>query len=62
MLILMRRQEQTIQIGNEVTVKVLSVKGRDVRLGIQAPSHVRVHRGELYEKIRNGIALLKTVC
>lgn len=62
MLILMRRQEQTIRIGNEITVKVLSVKGRDVRLGIVAPGHVRVHRGELYEKIRNGLALLKPVC
>lgn len=59
MLILMRKREQTIRIGDEVTIKILGVKGRDVRVGIQAPDHVRVHRGELYERIRTGLAPIK---
>jgi len=61
MLILVRKNHQTIRIGDEVTVKVLGVKGRDVRLGIEAPDHVRVHRGELWDRIRSGRAPLKPV-
>lgn len=47
MLVLSRKQNQEIKIGDEVTVTVLKVKGNTVRLGIQAPRNVRVVRGEL---------------
>lgn len=47
MLVLSRKTEQTIQIGDEITITVLKVKGNQVRLGISAPNDVRVVRGEL---------------
>lgn len=52
MLILTRRVGETIMIGNEVTVTVLGVKGNQVRVGINAPKTVAVHREEIYERIR----------
>ncbi len=52
MLILTRRVGETVMIGNDVTVTVLSVKGNQVRIGINAPKHVAVHREEIYERIK----------
>ncbi|HTT02799.1 MAG TPA: carbon storage regulator CsrA [Steroidobacteraceae bacterium] len=52
MLILTRRVGETVMIGNEVTVTVLGVKGNQVRIGINAPKHVAVHREEIYERIK----------
>jgi carbon storage regulator len=52
MLILGRRIGETIIIGNDVTVTVLGVKGNQVRVGINAPKHVAVHREEIYERIK----------
>jgi carbon storage regulator len=52
MLVLTRRLGEWISIGDDVTVKVLSVKGDHVQLGIQAPPAVPVHRGEIFEQIR----------
>jgi carbon storage regulator len=52
MLILMRRVGETVMIGDEVTVTVLSVKGNLVRLGINAPKSVAVYRQEVYERIK----------
>jgi carbon storage regulator len=52
MLILTRRVEETVRIGDEVTVKVLGIKGNLVRVGINAPPDVAVHRGEIYERIK----------
>jgi carbon storage regulator len=52
MLILTRRVGETIVIGNNVTVKVLGVKGNQVRLGVNAPSETIVHREEVYERIQ----------
>lgn len=49
MLVLTRKADQKIQIGPDITVTVLDVKGRYVRLGIDAPSEVRILRGELNE-------------
>jgi carbon storage regulator len=52
MLILTRRVGETVNIGNEVTVTVLGVKGNQVRVGINAPKNVPVHREEIYERIK----------
>ena len=52
MLILTRRVGETVLIGNEVTVTVLRVKGNQVRIGVNAPKDVAVHREEIYERIK----------
>lgn len=51
MLILTRRQGETIMIGNDITVTVLGVKGNQVRIGVNAPKDVAVHREEVAERI-----------
>lgn len=52
MLILTRRVGETVMIGNEVTMTILGVKGNQVRVGINAPKSVAVHREEIYERIK----------
>ena len=52
MLILTRRVGETVMIGNDVTVTVLGVKGNQVRVGINAPKNVAVHREEIFERIK----------
>ena len=56
MLILTRRTGETVMIGNEVTLTVLGVKGNQVRIGINAPKSVPVHREEIYERIKRELA------
>jgi carbon storage regulator CsrA len=52
MLILTRRPTETLVIGDDVTVTVLQIKGNQVRIGVNAPRNVAVHRKEIFEKIR----------
>lgn len=52
MLILTRKLGEEITIGDDITIKLLEVKGAQVKLGIEAPQEISIHRKEIYEKIR----------
>ena len=52
MLVLTRKSGEAINVGDEITVTVLEIRGNQVRLGIQAPLDIAIHRKELYEKIK----------
>lgn len=51
-LILTRRIGETLMVGDDVTVTVLGVKGNQVRLGVNSPKHIAVHREEIYERVQ----------
>ena len=53
MLILTRRVGETVVIGDNITVAIIGVKGNQIRIGINAPKDVTVHREEIYERIRH---------
>lgn len=53
MLILTRRAGETVMIGSDISITVLGVKGNQVRIGINAPRDVAVHREEIFERIKN---------
>ena len=59
MLILTRRPGEVIRIGDDIIITVLSVNGLQVRLGIDAPEGVAVHRQEIYDRIQSGAPQVK---
>ena len=54
MLLLSRRKEQKIRIGDEITITVIKIKPGVVSLGFDAPADVAIHRGEVYDEIKRG--------
>lgn len=56
MLVLTRRVGECIRIGDDVRVTILGGKGNQVRIGVDAPRDVEVHRGEIYERIKREVA------
>ncbi|MBF0751510.1 MULTISPECIES: carbon storage regulator CsrA [Pasteurellaceae] len=52
MLILTRKVGESVLIGDDISITVLSVRGNQVKLGVQAPKEVSVHREEIYQRIK----------
>ncbi len=52
MLLLTRRPGETIHIGDDITVTVLGIKGNQIRIGVNAPQDVEVHREEIYRRVQ----------
>ncbi|MCX6811081.1 MAG: carbon storage regulator CsrA [Candidatus Berkelbacteria bacterium] len=52
MLVLSRQRDETVIIGDDIEITIVDIRGEKVRLGIQAPPHIPVHRKEVYEAIR----------
>lgn len=52
MLVLTRKSDESIKLGDDITITVVEIKGNSVRLGIKAPASLRIYRKELYDKIK----------
>jgi carbon storage regulator len=57
MLVLSRKKNESIVINNDITIVVVEIRGDKVRLGVEAPKEVPVHRREVYEAIRRNVAI-----
>lgn len=55
MLVLSRRIGESLNIGDDIVITILGVKGNQVRIGIQAPKEIAVHRQEIFNKIQRGL-------
>ena len=53
MLILTRKPDETIIIGDDIKIQILNIRGNQIKIGIHAPKSVVVHRGEIYQRIKN---------
>ena len=51
MLVLTRKKEESIRIGDDITIKIVDIDNRQVKLGIEAPKHVSINREEIYQRI-----------
>lgn len=62
MLVLTRKSGETITIGNDIRITIIGIKGKQVRLGIEAPSETTIHREEIYDRIQteNRLAAVRT--
>ena len=60
MLVLSRHRDESIMIGDDIVITIVDIRGDKVRLGIQAPTHVPVHRQEVYEAIKREGSLRQT--
>jgi carbon storage regulator len=56
MLILTRRLDESLRIGDEVTITILGIRGKQIRLGVMAPMNISVHRQEIYERMQRELA------
>lgn len=61
MLVLSRKKDESIVINNDITIVVVEIRGDKVRLGVEAPKEVPVHRREVFEAIARGEAVGETV-
>ncbi|MFK7818874.1 MAG: carbon storage regulator CsrA [Planctomycetaceae bacterium] len=52
MLVLSRQRDESIMIGDDIVIRIVDIRGDKVRIGIEAPSEIAVHREEVYEAIR----------
>jgi carbon storage regulator len=52
MLVLTRKKDETIRIGDDITIKIIDIDNRQVKLGIEAPKHVAINREEIYLRIQ----------
>ena len=55
LLVLTRKLGEKIQIGDDISILIMEIKGKQVRLGIEAPSTVKIHREEIYQKIQDEV-------
>jgi len=51
MLVIMRDAGEVFSIGDDITIQILAIHGNQIRLGVEAPRHVKVHRAEVYKRI-----------